>query len=120
MQHAAAGRCPAGPLETWRKVVAFVALYGPAQIIYSAEDFRVRVRDDGQGIDTTANEAGDRPGHWGLKGMRERAQKIGAHLEIWSRPNAGTEIELTIPAAAAYGKRVPRLPWMAAWRLARR
>jgi signal transduction histidine kinase len=89
------------------------------QIIHSAEDFRMRVRDDGRGIDTTASEAGDRPGHWGLKGMRERAQKIGAHLEIWSRPGSGTEMELTIPAAVAYEKRAPRFGWLTAWRLAR-
>jgi signal transduction histidine kinase len=34
--------------------------------------------------------------------MRERAQKIGGQLKIWSLDGAGTEIELTIPAAVAY------------------
>jgi signal transduction histidine kinase len=46
-------------------------------------------------------EAG-RPGHYGLSGMRERAQQIGAKLEIWSSARAGTEIELSIPAPIAY------------------
>ena len=40
-------------------------------------------------------------------GMRERAQKIGAQLAIWSRHRAGTEVELRIPAAVAY--KAPRL-----------
>jgi nitrate/nitrite-specific signal transduction histidine kinase len=46
--------------------------------------------------------AAGREGHWGLQGMRERAQQIGAHLDIWSQAGAGTEIELRIPGAIAY------------------
>ena len=34
--------------------------------------------------------------------MRERAQKVGAHLDVWSRAGAGTEIELRIAAGVAY------------------
>jgi len=34
--------------------------------------------------------------------MRERARRIGANLELWSRPGAGTEVELKVPAATAY------------------
>ena len=34
--------------------------------------------------------------------MRERAKKIGAHINIWSRAGAGTEIDVQIPAALAY------------------
>jgi signal transduction histidine kinase len=41
-------------------------------------------------------------GHWGLPGMRERAEKIGGQIKIWSGPNSGTEIEVTIPAQIAY------------------
>jgi hypothetical protein len=37
-----------------------------------------RIRDDGVGIDPRALERGSRPGHCGLQGMRERAQRIGA------------------------------------------
>jgi nitrate/nitrite-specific signal transduction histidine kinase len=43
--------------------------------------------------------------HYGLPGMCERASKFGAQLELWSRPEAGTEIELTIPAGTAYQSR---------------
>ena len=65
---------------------------------------RVRIRDDGRGIDRKVLEAGSRGGHWGLPGMRERAKKIGARLVIWSDLGAGTEVELTVPARIAYAK----------------
>jgi ligand-binding sensor domain-containing protein len=64
----------------------------------------LRVRDNGSGIDPQILSDG-RAGHWGLSGMRERAQKIGAQFNIWSHSGAGTEIELGIPAAAAYPRK---------------
>jgi len=72
------------------------------EITYDAKQFRVRVRDDGRGIDPGILEKGSRDGHWGLLGMRERAQKIGGQLEFWSQPGTGTEVELTVPAKTAY------------------
>ncbi len=90
-----------------------------AQVIYSEAEFRLRVRDDGRGIDITALEGAGRPGHWGMRGMRERAQKIGGELQVWSRPSAGTEIELRVPAALAYVLRARRVGWFRAWRTAR-
>jgi nitrate/nitrite-specific signal transduction histidine kinase len=45
-----------------------------------------------------------RAGHWGLAGMRERAQLIGGELEIWSQQESGTQVELNIPASITYGK----------------
>jgi signal transduction histidine kinase/ligand-binding sensor domain-containing protein len=73
-----------------------------AEVAYDRKQLRVRLRDDGRGIDQKILDAGGRAGHWGLTGMRERAQKIRGHFEIWSRPGAGTEIELRIPASIAY------------------
>ena len=73
-----------------------------AEITYDSRQFRLRVRDDGRGIDPEILEAGGRAGHWGLQGMHERAQKIGGQLSFWSRPATGTEVELTVPAATAY------------------
>jgi len=35
--------------------------------------------------------------------MRERAQQIGAELNLWSEVGAGTEVELRLPGAVAYG-----------------
>jgi signal transduction histidine kinase/ligand-binding sensor domain-containing protein len=84
------------------------------QVIYSEVDFRLRCRDDGRGIDAGLVMAG-RPGHFGLKGMRERAQKIGAQFDIWSRPNAGTELELQIPASLAYAKPKSHFQWLSWW-----
>jgi signal transduction histidine kinase len=80
------------------------------QIIYADEGLRLRIRDDGVGIDAGALADGARPGHWGLQGMRERARKVGGRIDIWSRSQAGTEIELCVPAVAAYRGRsaVPR------------
>jgi signal transduction histidine kinase len=69
---------------------------------YGQDQLRLRVRDNGKGIDPQALEETGRSGHWGLPGIRERAQRIGAHLDFWSERGAGTEIELTVPAAAAY------------------
>jgi signal transduction histidine kinase len=66
-----------------------------AEIEYSPRRLRVIVRDNGRGIDPQVARA-RRDSHWGLLGMRERAEGIGAKLEIWSRPGAGTEVEILI------------------------
>lgn len=73
-----------------------------AEIRYDKNQLRLRIRDDGKGIDPKVLEESGRPGHWGLPGVRERAQRIGSQLTLWSQAGAGTEIELTIPAAIAY------------------
>ena len=71
------------------------------EVEYASRFFRVLVRDDGSGIDQRVLDEG-REGHWGLPGMRERAQNIGASLKLRSRIGSGTEVELTIPGASAY------------------
>jgi signal transduction histidine kinase len=68
------------------------------ELEYSPRKLRVVVRDNGTGIDPQLLHSG-RKSHWGLTVMRERAANIGAQLRIWSRRNAGTEIELTLPLA---------------------
>jgi signal transduction histidine kinase len=73
-----------------------------AEIIYDSREFRLRIRDDGRGIDPDVLEKGGRADHWGLQGMRERANRIGGQLKVWSRPESGTEVILMVPAAAAY------------------
>jgi len=78
------------------------ALHVELEIAYDARQFRLRIRDDGRGIDPEVLDRGGRSDHWGLQGMRERARRIGANLELWSRPGAGTEVELKVPAATAY------------------
>jgi signal transduction histidine kinase len=75
------------------------------EIRYHHDQLRLRVRDDGKGIAPQVLEAGGKSGHFGITGMRERAQRIGAHLDFWSEIGAGTEVELTVPASLAYQKR---------------
>lgn len=72
------------------------------EIYYDQRQLRVRVRDDGKGIDPKLIADDEREGHFGLRGMRERAALIGSKLTVWSELNAGTEVELTIPSARAY------------------
>jgi ligand-binding sensor domain-containing protein/signal transduction histidine kinase len=75
-----------------------------AELDYRGTAFHLRVRDDGVGIDPDVLDRGTRAGHWGLQGMRERAEALGGHLEIWSEDAAGTEVDLVIPARIAYGR----------------
>jgi hypothetical protein len=59
------------------------------------------IRDNGCGIDPKTLQTG-RDGHWGLPGMRERAERIGARFHVWSSPAAGTEVELLVPSHVAF------------------
>jgi ligand-binding sensor domain-containing protein len=85
-------------------------------IEYASSYFRLLVRDDGCGIDAHVLEAG-REGHWGLPGMRERSEALGAQFTVRSRVGAGTEVELKIPGAIAFeeasnGSFSRWLPWL--------
>jgi signal transduction histidine kinase/ligand-binding sensor domain-containing protein len=61
-----------------------------------ARKLYLRIVDDGHGF-----EQGDafsaRVGHFGLIGMRERAQRLGGELRLASHPGEGTEVEVTVP-----------------------
>jgi signal transduction histidine kinase len=61
----------------------------------------LRVQDDGSGIAPDIVEAG-RDGHFGLRGMRERAERIGARFELVSSPGAGTRVSVAVPGAVAF------------------
>jgi signal transduction histidine kinase/ligand-binding sensor domain-containing protein len=74
------------------------------EIRYELRQFRLRVRDDGMGIEPAVFTDGGRAGHYGLAGMRERAELLGGTLAVWSKPDAGTEMELSLPGSVAYGK----------------
>src|SRR5262249_57322840 len=71
------------------------------QLEYADRELRIRVRDDGTGIDPQVLREG-REGHWGLAGMRERAERIGGLLKISSSPHQGTEVRLSIPSGIAF------------------
>ena len=77
------------------------ASYIDVELEYAPHQLRIVVRDDGCGIDSHVLESG-RDGHWGLSGMRERAERIGARLKVLSRTGAGTEVELRVPANVAF------------------
>jgi len=71
------------------------------EVSYERRHLRITVTDDGRGMDASVIRTG-REGHFGLMGMQERARRIRGQLDIWSRPGAGTEVRLTVPASIAY------------------
>jgi signal transduction histidine kinase len=71
------------------------------ELEYTTKSLRVLVRDDGCGIDTHVLRSG-RDKYWGLSGMRERAQRMGARLRVLSRVGAGTEVELSVACKIAF------------------
>jgi signal transduction histidine kinase/ligand-binding sensor domain-containing protein len=82
------------------------------EIQYGQRQLRLRVRDDGKGIDPKVLSEGGRAGHHGLPGMQERAKLVGGKLAVLSEVDSGTEVELTIPAALAYAKSPLARRWM--------
>ena len=74
------------------------------EICYDKKQLRVRVQDNGKGIDAQVLDGGGREGHFGLPGMHERAKLAGGKLTVQSRLDSGTEVELIIPASIAYAK----------------
>ncbi len=82
-----------------------------AEIAYQPGALHVRVRDDGSGIDEGVLKAGYRSGHWGLPGMRERADKMRGELRVRSSSEGGTLIDLQVPANIVYRPQGPRGLW---------
>jgi signal transduction histidine kinase len=80
------------------------------ELDYDPRHFRLLVRDDGQGIHAQVLQAG-LDGHWGLPGMRERAERLGGRLNVRSRAAAGTEIELSLPGHVAFRAHAQRPKW---------
>jgi signal transduction histidine kinase/ligand-binding sensor domain-containing protein len=71
------------------------------ELKYAPNHLRLSVRDNGRGIDPGILRTGQ-DGHWGITGMRERADRIGARLQIFSSASAGTEVELSVPGRVAF------------------
>jgi signal transduction histidine kinase len=80
------------------------------EIRYDPRQLRVRVRDDGKGIDPDVLRAGEKQGHFGLGGMRERAGLVGGKLTVRSAPGTGTEVEFTAPGSRAYSSPLSARP----------
>jgi signal transduction histidine kinase len=64
-------------------------------------DLTLRISENGIGIDAAVIETG-REGHFGLRGMRERAERIGAKFLLVSGPNRGTAITLIVPGRIVF------------------
>jgi signal transduction histidine kinase/ligand-binding sensor domain-containing protein len=82
------------------------------EILYGERWLRLRVRDDGKGIDPKFLSADGRAKHYGLHGMRERAELVGGKLTVWSKLDSGTEVDLSIPASTAYATSYGRRSWL--------
>lgn len=67
------------------------------ELRFEPSRIRLSVRDDGRGFDTKSLQGQE---HFGLKVMRERAEEIGGHFQIASRPGQGTEVKVTVPTPA--------------------
>jgi signal transduction histidine kinase/ligand-binding sensor domain-containing protein len=79
------------------------------ELHYDERQLRLRVRDDGRGIDPIFLTGEGRSGHFGLRGMHDRAKLIRGKLAVWSAQNSGTEIELSVPAVHSYA--ASAAPW---------
>jgi signal transduction histidine kinase/sugar lactone lactonase YvrE len=71
------------------------------EVSYLENQLRLLISDDGCGISSEVLQSG-RDGHWGLSGMRERAERIKARLKVRSRVGSGTEVELSVPSKVAF------------------
>jgi len=82
------------------------------EVSYLENQLRLLITDDGCGINSEVLQWG-RDGHWGLSGMRERAERIKARLKVRSRVGSGTEVELSVPSKVAFQdqSRESRLKW---------
>ena len=63
---------------------------------FSPRTFKLTIIDDGQGFDLE-QAVQNRNGRLGLLGMKERAESLGGSLAIWTQPQQGTRVELTVP-----------------------
>jgi signal transduction histidine kinase/ligand-binding sensor domain-containing protein len=74
------------------------------ELHYGRREFRCILSDDGIGIAAPVLQDGGRENHWGIRGMHERAARIGGRLAVRSGEGAGTTWRLDMPAALAYAK----------------
>jgi signal transduction histidine kinase len=89
------------------------------EVRYEPRQLRVTVRDDGKGIDPEVLRKGEKEGHFGLNGMRERAELIGGKLAVRRNGEKGTEVEFRAPGSQAYSKPLPARSWLLPRKLAR-
>lgn len=85
-------------------------------LAFGEHDLTLNLRDDGIGLDLERQAEREQQGHFGLRGMQERAQRIGARLTLGAPLRGpGTELSLRLDAARAYARQRPGLPWWRRW-----
>jgi signal transduction histidine kinase len=72
------------------------------QLDYQMRQFRFTCSDNGRVFDAEALQTSRPNGHWGLLGIEERAEKIGATFFCTSSVGKGTDVQVTLPAYRAY------------------
>jgi signal transduction histidine kinase len=75
-----------------------------ADVEYLTDRLVVRIADDGLGMPAQVLANGGRQGHFGLRGMKERAAYAGGSLDIKTGVGIGTRVILEVPAWHAYGR----------------
>ena len=71
------------------------------------QTLQLAIRDDGRGFDPSGVFV-LLGGHFGLLGMRERAERLGGNLEVSSEPGAGTEVRVSVPLSSQNGRKGAR------------
>lgn len=72
------------------------------ELDFGAQGLTLLVHDNGKGLDADLLRDGQRDGHWGLVGMRERAQHLHGTLTLQAATPRGLTVRLSIPATRAY------------------
>jgi signal transduction histidine kinase len=96
--------------ETMANVVRHAAANAiHLSLSFGPRRFSVAVVDNGRGF-TVESDFRSYAGHWGLLGMQERAEEIGASLRVQSVPQRGTTVtlELLLPASRTKRQLVTR------------
>ncbi|HEY0335362.1 MAG TPA: two-component regulator propeller domain-containing protein [Stenotrophomonas sp.] len=84
------------------------ASWAEIAIGFEAHYLAIRIRDNGVGIPDDVLAHGEKAGHFGMLGMRERAERIGGVLTISSGADGGSDVTLAMPAALAFAKHKSR------------
>jgi signal transduction histidine kinase/ligand-binding sensor domain-containing protein len=71
-------------------------------IDYNKDGLRLEIADNGKGIDPQIIQDGGVHGHWGLRGIRERMERVGGKCRLLSDAKTGTTVILFVPASRAY------------------
>ena len=71
---------------------------------YAKRAMKISIEDNGVGVDVKCLEFRQKEGHWGLAGMRERAEKLRGRLTIASQLSKGTVVSLVIPRCLVFMK----------------